>query len=93
MHISMVQVRMEQALKEKLKRIALAKGLNVTSYIKMTLIEAAEREDAYAMGENGFILKEEKRLLESIRKGEKAYAEDKLEIFDSMESAMASFDE
>lgn len=93
MQTSLIQIKVDPTLKDKLKRIALAKGLNITSYIKMTLIHEMEEEEAFELSENGFTFQEEQRLLKSIQKGEKAYRERKLKAYTSMEEALESLDE
>lgn len=83
----LLQIKVDPSLKEKLQRIALSKGLNVTSYIKFTLVEAAENDGDLALTENGFTVKEERRLLQSIKEGEKEYKKGKLKTYRSMTEA------
>lgn len=68
----------------------MAKGLNVTSYVKMTLIQAAGQDEDLALTENGFTVREEKRLLKSIIEGEKEYKKNKSKKYDSMAKALKS---
>lgn len=89
----LLQIKIEPSLKEKLQRIALSKGLNVTSYIKMTLIEISEKDADLALTENGFTVREERRLLKSLKEGEREYAEGSLKPFDVMEDALKSLEE
>lgn len=87
----LIQVKVEPVLKEKLQRIALSKGLNVTAYIKMTLFDVCARDDELALTENGFTAKEEKRILKSIKEGEKEYSENgSKEKHSSMNSVLNS---
>lgn len=74
----LLQVKLDTSLKEKLQRIALSKGLKVTSYVRMTLIEAAERDDDEALSENGFSVREEKRLAKSFVEAKKLMKAGKL---------------
>lgn len=90
---TLIQIKIDPSLKDKIKRIALSKGLNVTSYIKMTLIQNANREEQLALSENGFTEEEEWRLLRSIQAGEKAYQEKKMKAYSSMQDALESLDE
>lgn len=93
MSSKLLQIKVEPLLKEKVKRIALAKGLNITSYIKMVVIEASEREDQRALTENGFMAGEEKRLAESVKEGRKFIKEGKLKSYKSMKEALRSLEE
>lgn len=88
----LLQIKVEPSLKEKLQRIALSKGLNMTSYIKMTLIEVSEQDADLALTENGFTVREERRLLKSIEEGERAYRRGEGEIHRSMKDALDSLD-
>lgn len=92
MSAHLIQVKVDPTLKEKLHRVALAKGLSMTSYIKMTLVEAAENDGDLALTENGFTVKEERRLLKSIAEGEEDYVRSKLKIYNSMDEAIKSLD-
>lgn len=89
----LLQIKVEPTLKEKLQRIALSKGLNVTSYVKMTLVEAAENDSDFAITENGFTVREEKRLLKALREGEGEYREGNLPSYTSMTEALKSLEE
>lgn len=93
MSANLLQIKVDPSLKEKLQRIALSKGLNVTSYIKLTLFEAAENDNDFALTENGFTIKEERRLLKSIKEGEKEYREGKLKPYRYMKEALNSLEE
>ena len=88
----LIQIKVEPNLKDKLQRIALSKGLNVTSYIKMTLVEASENDADLALTENGFTAREEKRLLKSIQEGEKELIEGKIKGYSSMAVALKSLE-
>lgn len=88
----LLQIKVEPSLKEKLQRIALSKGLNVTSYIKMTLIEVTEQDADLALTENGFTVREERRLLRSIQEGEREYRKKNGKIYKSMKDALKSLD-
>lgn len=90
---TLLQIKMEQSLKEKLQRVAMSKGLNLTSYIKMTLIEATENDSDTALTENGFTVREERRLLKSIQEGEKELHEGKLKTYSNIDDALQSLDE
>ena len=81
---------MDPQLKVKIQRIALSKGLNVTSYIKMTLIHAAEEDSDFALTQNGFTVREEKRLLKSIDEGEKEVKGKKNKVYSKMADALSS---
>lgn len=89
----LLQIKIEPTLKQKLQRIALSKGLNITSYIKMTMMSAVAEDADLALTENGFTLGEERRLLKSITEGEKEYKKGKLKKFRSMKDALNSLDE
>lgn len=93
MMLKLLQIKVEPSLKEKLQRIALSKGLNVTSYIKMTLITASEEDADLALTENGFTIREEKRLLKSVQEGEAEYKKKKLKAAPSMSDALKSLRE
>ena len=88
----LLQVKVDPSLKEKLQRIALSKGLTVTSYIKMTLIEASENDSDFALTENGFTVREERRLLKSLREGEKEYEQGDLAVHGDMHNALKNLD-
>lgn len=88
----LLQIKVEPSLKEKLQRIALSKGLNVTSYIKMTLIEVTEQDADLALTENGFTVREERRLLKSIQEGEREYRRGRSKVFRSMKDALKNLD-
>lgn len=90
---NLLQIKVDPSLKAKLQRVALSKGLNMTSYIKMTLIAVSDQDEDLVLTENGFTLREERRLLKSIREGEREYKEKKLESYNSMEDALSSLDE
>jgi antitoxin component of RelBE/YafQ-DinJ toxin-antitoxin module len=88
----LLQIKVEPSLKEKLQRIALSKGLNMTSYIKMTLIEVSENDADLALTENGFTVREERRLLKSIKEVERVYPRGDGKIHRSMKDALKSLD-
>lgn len=88
----LIQIKVEPSLKEKLQRIALSKGLNVTSYIKMTLIEVSEQDADLALTENGFTVREERRLLKSVQEGEREYHKGRPKVFRSMKDALKNLD-
>lgn len=90
---ALIQIKVDPSLKEKLKRIALSKGLNVTSYIKMNLIQMSEQDEHAALTDNGFTEQEESRLMEAIAIGEKAYKWDKIKQYSSMHDALESLEE
>lgn len=89
----LLQIKIEPFLKDKITRIALSKGLNVSSYVKMILVEAAEEDEDFALTNNGFTVKEERRLFQSLREGEKLYKKGKLPAYGSMGKALKSLDE
>jgi len=62
----LVQISFAENLVEKIKRIAESKGLNMSAFIKMVLVEKVKEEDRDLLGENGFSEKEEERILKSI---------------------------
>jgi len=88
MSTHLIQLKIDLSLKEKLQRVAISKGLTVTSYIKMTLTEATENDRDFALTENGFTEREERRLLASIREGQEEYKKGNLEAYNSMEQAL-----
>lgn len=92
MSAHLLQIKVDPSLKEKLQRIAMSKGLNLTSYIKMSLIEASDSEEDLVLTENGFTVREEKRLLRSIEEGEDELAANKLKSFSSMKAALKSLE-
>lgn len=93
MATKLIQIKMDSSLKEKLQRVALSKGLNMTSYIKMTLIVASEEEEDSLITENGFSVAEEKRLIKSVQKGEEEYKNEKNGRFRTMKEALTDLDE
>ncbi|EKD93385.1 MAG: hypothetical protein ACD_28C00158G0002 [uncultured bacterium] len=90
---SLIQIKVDPSLKEKLKRIALSKGLNVTSYIKMSLIQFSEQEEHLALTENGFTQQEESRIYASIQAGEKLYKSGHLKMETAMAGALKTLEE
>lgn len=88
----LLQIKIEPSLKEKLQRIAMSKGLNVTSYVKMTLILASEKDDDLILTENGFTVSEEKRLIKSIEEGNKEYKKGKLKEYKSALEAIKTLE-
>ena len=70
---------------EKIKRIAESKGLNMSAFIKMVIVEKIKEEDLDLLGENGFSESEEKRILESISKFNKKKKSGKLKSAKSAE--------
>ena len=93
MSSQLLQIKIEPTLKEKLQRIAISKGLNITSYIKMTMIDAVAKDADWTLTENGFTVSEERRLLKSVVEGEKELKKGKLKKFNSMQDALNSLDE
>ncbi len=93
MSSQLLQIKIEPTLKQKLQRIAISKGLNITSYIKMTMIDAVAKDADWTLTENGFTVREERRLLKSVAEGEKEYKKGKLKKFGSMRDAINSLDE
>lgn len=88
----LLQMKVDPSLKEKIQRIALSKGLTMTSYIKMTLVEAVGNDSDFALTDNGFTVKEERRLLKSVQEGEKEYSKGHLKGYESMNDALKSLE-
>lgn len=88
----LLQIKIDPALKEKIQRIAISKGLTMTSYIKMTLVSAVGNDSDFALTDNGFTVKEERRLLQSVKEGEKEYKKGRLKAYASMKDALKSLE-
>jgi len=81
----LVQISFAINLVEKIKRIAQSKGLNMSAFIKMIIIEKIKEEDNDFLTENGFSENDEKRILSSIARFKEKKGKGKLKSAKSSE--------
>ena len=89
---NLLQIKVEAALKEKLQRVARLKGLNLSNYIRMVLIDSARKEAQYELTENGFTKQEEASILTSIKAGEDEIQGKTTQSYDSVTEAIQSLE-
>lgn len=74
----LIQIKVQPALKKDLQQIATYKGIPVTSFIKLTLTEAAREEKKKIYTENGLTEKEEQEVLRRGKEAMEDYRKGKL---------------